>query len=366
MFHHRYRLWGAVVVIAALAAATVISGAVAERLPAGTQACCLADLRLREAPARGATQVGSLFRGQIVCALERVPSMDPGSEEEWCRIQVPGGPAGFASMAYLSLGDVGPLDRGRRSRPRLARTQWLPCTTRDLGSLGLTGANKVNGREYRLRTHLVPGGKWVGPPIPAVVPRRLEPDLSLVILDRAGDGWLALYRSGTAFGFRDSYRACLYGRAGETEFVVDLDRFLPSDQDREIQDIRYTKPLLLFNAACAGYAAQAGNRCSRLIAIDPRSARLVWRTPALVSNNLFIVEGDWIFCGYGFSSEPDFLYIVDRNSGQVVWTTRLDSAHEYLELNGDKLSVVTTRSLYRFHLSLVPGNGADCLEGTEQ
>ena len=32
----------------------------------------------------------------------------------------------------------------------------------------------------------------------------------------------------------------------------------------------------------------------------------------------FLVKGDVIFCGYGFTAEDDYLYQLDKNTGEVI------------------------------------------------
>jgi|GEM_PF-836612 len=324
--------------------------------PPTAQALCLSNLRLRESPARTASQVGSMYRGQIVCVLpETAPGESrPGEPQQWKRVRIPGGPTGWASAEYLSMGQPSPAAAPAKAWPTLVTvSQAAFSSLSDPTTAGLGGHNKPNGIQYRLRSHRLPGGQgWLGPVVPAWLPRRIEPDFELQILDPVAEGYFAFYRSGAAYGGNDHYLARLYAGEGRLLWETSLDAFLPVGQEREIQDIRWSPPLLVFNAACASYCEEVKCRCSALVALDPVQNRLVWQTPHLVSNNLFIVEGDWIYCGYGFTAEPDFLYVVEKSSGLIASGQALDAAPEYLELQGDTLAVITSKSFYRFKVSL--------------
>ena len=41
-----------------------------------------------------------------------------------------------------------------------------------------------------------------------------------------------------------------------------------------------------------------------------------WEVPNGSPN--FLVKGDVIFCGYGFTAEDDYLYQLDKNTGEVI------------------------------------------------
>ncbi len=208
--------------------------------------------------------------------------------------------------------------------------------------LGLTGANKPNGLQYRLRAH-VPAN------LPAYVPRTME-GLPLQLAEATPEGWLALYASRPEAPANPRYRAALFAGDGTRAWTLDLNRFLSRPRHLEIQDIRLRAGKLYFNEACQSYSAEAGRRCSALLRVDPRSGRVDWRSRNLVSNNVFIFAGPYIVAGYGFTDEPDFLYLVSPETGRVVATRPLDSAHDYLEERGGILHAVTTNTLYRLRI----------------
>ena len=213
----------------------------------------------------------------------------------------------------------------------------------DYARLGLTGVNKPDGMFYRLRTGITPE-------LPPSIPRRLF-GCDLVLADSLPDGFLTLYKSPYIAGRANSgYQAALYSRKGDELWRLNLSSFLSRPTELEVQDMHFTGGQLVFNEACITYPSEAQGQCSALISLDPVSQRETWRTAHLISNNIFLVHGDRIYAGYGFTGEEDYLHILDAASGRLLSKTKLDSAHEYMEIKGDVLVTVTYRSVYTFPL----------------
>lgn len=226
---------------------------------------------------------------------------------------------------------------------RLVRRRAEPLNGRGYAALGLTGANKPNGLEYRLRQS-VPADR------PAYVRAELD-GLQLFIADRTADGWLAFYRGplgGAPDGGNVAYRAILYGPDGSPAWDTNLNRFLSRTDRLEVQDIRYADGRLYLNEACQSYSREAGGACSSLLRVDPAAGTVDWRTPPRTSNNVILLHGPYVVAGYGFTAEADSLFLVDRASGRILDRQPLDSAHGYLEMRGDDLVVVTTNQVYVF------------------
>jgi hypothetical protein len=230
------------------------------------------------------------------------------------------------------------------ARPaRLVQRRREPLNGRDLRALGLTGANKPNGVEYRMRQE-VPSNA------PAYLRREMD-GLQLFVADATPDGWLAFYRGPLGGAPNDGnvrYRALLYRPDGSAAWDVELNRFLSRTDRLEIQDIRYAGGRLYFNEACQSYSREAGGACSALVRVDPVQGTVDWRTAPLTSNNVIALRGPYVAGGYGFTDEADFVVLVDRATGRVLDRQPLDSAHGYLEWRGDELVVVTTSQMYVF------------------
>jgi hypothetical protein len=77
------------------------------------------------------------------------------------------------------------------------------------------------------------------------------------------------------------------------------------------------------------YAKDSQGRNAYLSAIDPKTDEILWRSPPLVANaGTFLVLGDVIVSGYGFTAEPDFLYLIDRKTGAVQERSSLKTGPE--------------------------------------
>lgn len=226
---------------------------------------------------------------------------------------------------------------------RLVRRRAEPLNGRDLRALGLTGANKPNGMEYRLRQE-VPANR------PAYVTGELD-GLQLFIADRTADGWLAFYRGPLGGAPNDgnvAYRAILYRPDGGRAWDTNLNRFLSRTDRLEVQDVRYADRKLYFNEACQSYAREAGGACASLLRVDPAAGTTDWRTPPLTSNDILLLHGPYVIAGYGFTAEADSLFLIDRATGRILDRQPLDTAHNYLEMRGDDLVVVTENQVYVF------------------
>jgi len=86
-------------------------------------------------------------------------------------------------------------------------------------------------------------------------------------------------------------------------------------------------------------------------AIEVRGLKPLWHSAPLVSNaNNFEVVGEYLITGYGFTDEPDFLYLLRRRDGEAVGKIPLKSGPDYIIRQGDRLYVRTYNTDYIFQL----------------
>lgn len=205
--------------------------------------------------------------------------------------------------------------------------------------------------------------RWTGIDIPDHVPKSIG-TLELFLLDPADGGHLAFYREPydvgrcTLSGHENCrYEARFYDARGTKQWALRLDRVLSRKDRVEIQDIRLAGGVLYFNEACQSYSREAGGQCSALVAVEPREGRVLWRTAPLVSNGRFVIRGCAIVAGYGFTSERDAVFLVDRRTGEVLAEHGVASAPEQYALQPDDQVHVTLYSgaLRRYQLARTDG-----------
>ena len=71
----------------------------------------------------------------------------------------------------------------------------------------------------------------------------------------------------------------------------------------------------------------------------------------LANSRNFVVGEDTIICGYGFTEEDDYLYILSRHSGAVLEKRKLRTAPDYFIPMGDALYVLTYDTAYEYKIS---------------
>ena len=79
-----------------------------------------------------------------------------------------------------------------------------------------------------------------------------------------------------------------------------------------------------------------------MFAYDLENEKLLWRSADQTYNSMnFLVKGDVIFCGYGFTAEDDYLYQLDKNTGEVIGRLSLKKMPDLMAEKDDKLYVHT-------------------------
>ncbi len=127
---------------------------------------------------------------------------------------------------------------------------------------------------------------------------------------------------------------------GEAEFV-----------EERIQWAQTAGDLLLVSNFHRTYAKSSKGQNGYLNALEPKTGKLRWRSRPLVCNSgNFVVMGDAVISGYGFTAEKDFLYVLDRRTGAVAQTVPVRSGPEWLILKEGKLFVRTYDTDYVFRL----------------
>jgi hypothetical protein len=120
-------------------------------------------------------------------------------------------------------------------------------------------------------------------------------------------------------------------RPGEREFVYE-----------EVVWAQEANGVLYVENAHLTYAKSSYGQNAYITAIDLKSKKRLWRSKALVANaDTFVLTPDYVVAGYGFTAEPDFLYLLDRKTGRVVERLALPSGPERITRHGNRLTVRT-------------------------
>lgn len=152
----------------------------------------------------------------------------------------------------------------------------------------------------------------------------------------------------------------VYNNAGETIIDLDLSQVCNGPDEAEekwscaTQYINWAQidgDYLYLAIGHGGYTSEE-SWTGYIVCIDLNINDMIWRSEPLVSNNSnFKIVDDTIICGYGFTSEPDFLYLLDKYTGDRVDKIRLTSAPDQFEVKDDILYIATYDTSYEFKIN---------------
>jgi hypothetical protein len=152
---------------------------------------------------------------------------------------------------------------------------------------------------------------------------------------------------------------------GEVRFAFDLSSFRTPPAAAEgaeslvAMEIRWAMvqgDRLYISHAHRTYASSSKGVNAFVTALRIPDGALLWRSQPLVSNaqNFALVPagagGQVLITGYGFTAEPDFLYVLDPETGAVLNKARVDSGPEYIVPQGAQIHVRTYDRDYVFRL----------------
>lgn len=119
--------------------------------------------------------------------------------------------------------------------------------------------------------------------------------------------------------------------------------------DRRIHWAMVREGVLFVSSGHFGYAKESGGRTAYLTALDLATGDLLWRSDPLVANaRNFIYRDGYIISGYGFTAEPDFLFVIDAKTGKTVSKKKLRKGPEVILEKEGKVFVRTYDTDYVF------------------
>ncbi len=121
--------------------------------------------------------------------------------------------------------------------------------------------------------------------------------------------------------------------------------------DRRVLWASVREGVLFVSSGHFGYAKESGGRTAYLSALDLSSGELLWRSDPLVANaRNFLYKDGYIISGYGFTAEPDFLFVVDAKTGETVTKIKLRKGPEIILEKNAQVFVRTYDTDYVFDL----------------
>jgi len=101
-----------------------------------------------------------------------------------------------------------------------------------------------------------------------------------------------------------------------------------------------TDGTLYVATALNGYASEARGRTGYVTALEPKTGKVRWHSAPLVANaSTFELVGDAVVCGYGFTNEKDYLYLLNKKTGRTATRIPLKTGPEIILRKGDRVFV---------------------------
>lgn len=88
------------------------------------------------------------------------------------------------------------------------------------------------------------------------------------------------------------------------------------DTSQYINDVMIEGNIMYVNHSGLSYSDGYDHLTGYISAINLFTNEVLWTSQPKTCNSRMCIEGNSIICGYGFTDEPDFLYVVDKYSGQ--------------------------------------------------
>lgn len=179
-------------------------------------------------------------------------------------------------------------------------------------------------------------------PLPPEVPTELA-GAHIATAIRSTPYSIAIYPVGSF----DLHGVVVRDAAGKLLGAFDLSAFahVPADGGGSRQDVRWAQAqdgVLFVSSFHMGYASGSGGLNAFITALDLATGTILWRSEPLVSNSQnFLLRDGWIITGYGFTAEPDFLFVLDGKTGEVAQRIKVKSGPEMI-LEKDGIIYVRT------------------------
>ncbi len=122
--------------------------------------------------------------------------------------------------------------------------------------------------------------------------------------------------------------------------IFDFARWVHGNKSLWVYTAQPDDKTLFVIASSPGYAHEVAGKTGYLAALELSSGKLLWQAGPRVANTYNLAIGkDFLICGYSFTAEPDYLFLLDKKTGRTLQKIRVKSAVEHLQLVDDRLYV---------------------------
>ncbi|MSP24297.1 MAG: hypothetical protein EXR75_03860 [Myxococcales bacterium] len=198
--------------------------------------------------------------------------------------------------------------------------------------------------DWLTRNRVVPRAQRLGrDDVPDGLPSRIHRAVLHVLFTHA-DHSIGLYGSSTLGIFSPGKKPVIVNAAAllQPAAAVQL----------ELNFAQLAGKSLFVQASHNGYAKDVGNKTAYVAAFAIDSGALLWSSDPLVANaNNFVIRGTTLIAGYGFTTEPDHLYLLDARTGDVQEKLPLKSGPDMILTRADELFVRTYDHDYVFAIA---------------
>lgn len=191
---------------------------------------------------------------------------------------------------------------------------------------------------------------------PLGFPAKLDgAELSQLVCDNAADKYIALY------GYFDNEPLRLVVTNSElsrVEHYLDFDAFkwAPVKGKRDsfsnmfLKWARVVDDILYVSFGHNTYAAASEGMTGYISAISLNDYHIIWTSGPTTNFGSFDFSYNRIIAGYGFTDEPDFVYVLDAKTGKYIQQVKLRKGPDYIVVQGDNVYVRTYSLDYTFRI----------------
>ena len=155
-------------------------------------------------------------------------------------------------------------------------------------------------------------------------------------LPMIGEGWDHFYDDNYEYQWVGSILEIYEKETGNCLYTLEY----PTDKWYVNGNNAYLEDGIFYGASIMNGYAQP-NTCF-MFAYDLNNDELLWRSADQSYNTMnFVVKGDIIICGYGFTDEKDYLYQINKYTGEILGKLELEKMPDLLVEQDGKLYVHT-------------------------